>query len=249
MKREKSILRNRFFWLAVLGIAIIGGLFYLFFLSTIFKIKEIQIFGNQEIPTESLRESANGALSSEGINIFMVNQEEIEQELLGNFPKILDISFKRKFPSTFQIEIKEREAVAEFCHMEDCFLLSGDGVIFERLPLGIENNESIEIRNQLFKETAEIGKKTVSSDELNKILKIRSELKNNLQILAAEAVIISWERIDIKTSEGWQIYFSCQKDIDWQLTELKSVLENEIFIEDRKNLEYIDLRFNKVFYK
>jgi len=63
----------------------------------------------------------------------------------------------------------------------------------------------------------------------------------NLKIL--EVSIISEERLNAKTSEGWEIYFNLEGDINWQLTKLGAVLEKEIPPEKRENLEYIDLRF------
>jgi len=45
---------------------------------------------------------------------------------------------------------------------------------------------------------------------------------------------------------GWEIYFNLQKDqkdIDWQLVKLRAVLEEKIPSENRKDLEYIELRF------
>jgi len=61
--------------------------------------------------------------------------------------------------------------------------------------------------------------------------------------LVQELLIVSEARFEAKTLEGFQIYFNFQEDLDWQLTKLKAVLEEEISQERRKNLEYIDVRF------
>ena len=63
------------------------------------------------------------------------------------------------------------------------------------------------------------------------------------------AVIVSEERLNVKTSEGWEIYFNTADDLDWQVQELALVLEKQITPEKRRNLEYIDLRFSRVYYK
>ena len=77
---------------------------------------------------------------------------------------------------------------------------------------------------------------------ISKILKISSELEN-LKVQILEANLVSDERINLKTSEDWEIYFDPQKDMNWQLTKLKVDLENLIPFERRKDLEYIELRF------
>ena len=72
---------------------------------------------------------------------------------------------------------------------------------------------------------------------LSKILEINTELKN-LEILAKEVLIVSDDRLNVETQEDWEIYFNPKKDLNWQLTKLKAVLE-----ENYLPKEYIDLRF------
>jgi hypothetical protein len=58
--------------------------------------------------------------------------------------------------------------------------------------------------------------------------------------------------MDTTINEGWQIYFSLDpdSDINTQLVKLNLLLSGEIPLENRKNLEYIDLRFkDRAFYK
>ena len=60
---------------------------------------------------------------------------------------------------------------------------------------------------------------------------------------------VSEKRLNTKTSEGWEIYFNLKGDLNWQITELGLVSEKQIPLEDRGELEYIDLRFSRVYYK
>ena len=62
-------------------------------------------------------------------------------------------------------------------------------------------------------------------------------------------MLVSNSRFNAKTQEGWEIYFNPKENLDWQLTELALVLKQKIPPDERKNLEYIDLRFNKVYIK
>ena len=56
-------------------------------------------------------------------------------------------------------------------------------------------------------------------------------------------MIVSDEKLTGLTTEDWEVYFNLQKDIEWQLTKLRAVLEEKIPPEKRKDLEYIELRF------
>ena len=54
IKRKKSIFKNRFFWLGILLLIIIGSLFYFLFLYPFFDVKEIIISGNKEVKKEEI---------------------------------------------------------------------------------------------------------------------------------------------------------------------------------------------------
>jgi hypothetical protein len=63
-------------------------------------------------------------------------------------------------------------------------------------------------------------------------------------------LLFSEDKLIIKTAEGWEIYFTLQKDSDWQIAKLNAVLEEVVTAERRGDLEYIEVRFsNRVFPK
>jgi len=88
-----------------------------------------------------------------------------------------------------------------------------------------------------------LGNKVIEKEFLSSILDTESKLENNLKIPVEEVLVVSDERINLKTSEGWEIYLNPKGDVDWQLTKLSEVLEKEIPLEKRGNLQYIELRF------
>jgi len=88
-----------------------------------------------------------------------------------------------------------------------------------------------------------LGDRIIAKEQISKILEIGTKLKDNFKIPIEEILVVSDERLNVKTSEGWQIYFDPQKDLNWQLTKLSAVLKEEIPPEKRADLEYIELRF------
>jgi hypothetical protein len=84
------------------------------------------------------------------------------------------------------------------------------------------------------------------------IYKVQKNLQDNFQINLKEAFITSPLRMDVITSENWEIYFNMDSEysIDSQLLKLDLLLKGEITEDIRPTLQYIDLRFkDRAFYK
>jgi cell division septal protein FtsQ len=232
-KRKKSFLINRFFWLSILSILVIGGIFYFLFLSNFFQVKEIRVEGEKEVSEEKI------LLVFPLKNIFLINLGEIKNDILDKFPQIGEVEIKRKFPDVLEVVVSERTAVANWCGKQQCFLLDNNGIVFKEKISENNFSEIGSVQNSEFS----LGEKMVGEEDLSKILNISSYLKSNLELPLEKFVIFSEDKLAAKISEGWEIYFNLQKDIDWQLTKLRAVLEEKIPSENRKDLEYIELRF------
>ena len=242
IKKKKSIFQSRFFWIFLLALIFLGTAFYFIIFYQYFQVKEFRISGNNKINSQDIEtlvkeKTGQRLLFFQTKSIFFVSAKNITQSLLKKYPIIEQASLKKEYPATLIIEIEERSPVAVFCQ-EDCFFIDKNGVIFDWGPR--EYDLVIEAQN---KEDSCLGKNIIAQDKLNSILEIRDKLKTNLNINPAKFLIKENDRIDVKTAEGWDIYFDLRNPIDWQLTKLSLVLEKEIPPEKRGDLEYIDLRF------
>lgn len=246
-KKRKSIFKNRFFWISFFILVLIFGLSYLFIFSQVFRIKEIKISNVDD----SLKLKVEEVIKNEiGSNIFLVNFEKMNKEILSQFSEIVELDFKRKFPSTLIIQIAERESVGVWCYQtyDECFFIDREGIIFKKTKTELMQEEVMIV--SLKKEEALVsGKEILVPQILELILKIKEEFEENLKIEIENFTIVSEKRLNIKTNENWEIYFNLEKDIKLEVTKLKALLEKEISPEERRNLEYIDLRFEKIFYK
>jgi len=255
IKKKKSIFRSRFFWLFVLTLIFLGGIFYLLFLSPFFQVREIKISGaasfNEKVSSEQILSQVQEKIEQKLLffttrSIFLVNLKQIKKEILENFPQMAEVYFKRKFPAILELKIEERKPIAIFNFEESYFFIDKKGIIFEEVSEDESSLKKIifspKIKNSLLTEKPKLGERVVEEELISKILKISSELEN-LKVQILEVEIVSDERINIKTSEDWEIYFDPKKDLSWQLTKLKVDLENLIPFERRKDLEYIELRF------
>ncbi len=238
IKRKKSILKNRFFWLAVLILTVVVLLSYFLFFHSFFKIDKIEIFGNEKLKTEQIE-----SLIEKDKNIFLFNIDKNKKKILENFPEITEILLEKDFPRSIKIQVEERKPVAVFCQNEECFFIDKAGIIYEKT----DRTKTLRIENLTLGKELKLGDRAVEKEQLSQILKIETKLKQDLEIQIELAEIVSDRRLNIKTSEGWEIYFNLQEDIDWQLTELALILKEKISPEKRGEIKYIDLRFEKVF--
>ncbi|MDI6883520.1 MAG: hypothetical protein QMC93_03670, partial [Patescibacteria group bacterium] len=93
------------------------------------------------------------------------------------------------------------------------------------------------------------GTKAIERDYLESILEIQKKITEN-QKLEIKEFIPGEEKLTVQILEGWQIFFDPSRDISEQILNLTAILKEKIPPENRRNLEYIDLRFgNKIYFK
>jgi len=248
-KRKKSILKSRFFWLGIFALIVAGGIFYSLFFLEVFQVKKMIVNGDDKVSKEDIEFLAGQRLESKILffktkSIFAVDLGQIKKDILDHFPQIAEVKASRGFFDAVNIIVIERQALAVWCG-ERCFLLDGEGIIFEEV---IEAQpDLVLIKNE--SGINELGEKVIEKELLSQVLEIKAQVEGNTGILVKEAFLASEERLNMKTAEGWEIYFNLKGDLGWQITELALVLEKQIPSEQRNKLEYIDLRFSRVYYK
>ncbi len=229
------------------------------FFGSFFQIKEVEISGNEKVLTVDLQNTiyplaTRNFLLFSTKSIFLFPSNQTKEELSEKFPQIDQLVLKRKLPDSLVLEIQERKAMAVFCEEsngsasspQDCFFIDEKGILFEEI-LGKVPLELIIIKSEIEK-PIDLGKEIIKEENLQRILEIRTKIEKNLKIDIKE-VILSFEKLTVLISEGWEIYFDISGDVEWQLIELSLVLEKQIPLEKRGELEYIDLRFTKVYFK
>jgi cell division protein FtsQ len=237
VKKKKPFFKKPIFWISIFLILILAGVSYALFFSNIFKIKEIEISGEERIQKEDFKKFLKDKIATK--NILLTKLSPIRNEILKNFPQISSIEIKRKFPSTLIFKISERKEVAALCQKEDCYLVDKEGIAFERGGEGI-----LKIERENFGDGIKPGDRVIEKEILDKILEISKRIELGIEKVS----IISEDNLHFKTFQGFEIFIDPQKDIDWQITKLKVALENAIPKEKLNELEYIDLRFGNFAY-
>jgi len=250
VKRKKSILRNGFFRFGILSSIFFGVVLYFFVFSEFFQIEKINISGQTKVSFDEVKSLAennleNNILFLKSKSVFLVNSPKIKKAVLDSFPQIAEAKVSRDFIKGLNIVVTERVGIAKWCGGDGkCFLFDKEGVVFKELA---ENdNDFLKVETPDFFGEPKLGQSILSSEAAGRIAKIEAELENNPKIPLKIISLVAEDRLDARTSENWEIYFIASKDLDWQMTKLKAVLESEIPQGKRKNLEYIDLRFGNL---
>ena len=250
--RKVYILRNHFFWAFVLFLIASLIIFYLVCFYCLFQIKEIQVKGNQKVKTENIENLAEIYLPKKIIfwnsrSIFLVDLERIDKEILSYFPQIGEVSSQRRFPDELIISVKERTPIGIIKKDDDYFFINKEGVIFEKVD--DQKDQWPEIIPPEADKNLKIGETIIEKNLISRVAEIEKELRKK-EISLCSIKIVSSQRANVLTQEGWEIYFNLDDDISKQVFNLDLVLKEKIPPQKRKNLEYIDLRFgNQIFYK
>lgn len=253
LKPKKSIIKRPVFWIFLLFFILISTVSYFVFFFQGFNVANIEVSGNSVIKSEELeniiQSNLTGALGIPSKNIIIISLERIRRKIIDNFPVIETLEIQKELPNKIKLTVKERNSFAVLCDSNNismCFLVDENGVIFEEAqPL---TNDKIILFKDLSEEETKLGNAVLPKNSIELIAKVGKNLENNFQ-LGITKVLVSNPLI-ITTSENWDIYFDPERDTDFQVAKLKTLLEDEITENTRKNLQYIYLQYgDKAYYK
>lgn len=247
------------FWYSFLVLFLVCLAVYLFLFLPKIQVNKIIISGNKKVNIEDIKSIALkninknifGFLNSK--SIFLAKTENIQNDILVKFPEIGSVAVSRNFPDALSVILQERSPVAIFCATneapsKDCYFMDESGVIFETVNNSLNN--FVIIRQELNNVQVFSGQKVIEEKVLNAVLDSEKMLKDNYKIDIFDALITSPIRLNLKTSENWQIYLDLQGDINLQIAKLNLLLKDQIPENDRKTLQYIDMRFkDRAYYK
>lgn len=114
-----------------------GALFAIFLRSPLSKIKEIEVSGNQLVPTETILKKAR---LKEGVSFFGVQPEEIQSHI-QTIPEVNQTEVRKSFPDKVTILIKEKPVVGWFETKELKYLpILLDGTILPHRQLSFKSD-------------------------------------------------------------------------------------------------------------
>ena len=193
-------------------------------------------------------------------HLFLADTRKIAENIQSALPEIESMAIDKVFPNKVNVVVRERGMIALWCQTKEytvevgdsetkeaksfrqCFALDKNGILFEEKQPEGEVIISGEEKN------AALGDQVIDEELLVNILRFQREVDSfalfqELGLRVSTLSVVSKERVHAKISEGWEIYVNPAENIDWQITKVKLVLDQEVPAARRPNLEYIDLRF------
>ena len=277
-KKKKSIFKNRFFWFSGLGILFFIGMFYLLFFSPVFQINQIIVQGTHFIDKNKIEglaeiKSDKNILFFQTKSLFALGRKDLQASILDNFYPAETVIIKRHFfKKMLSIGIQEKKPQAIACDQENCFFIDKQGIAFQptsfKKDLSQKANQSSIPANMAiirFSDKINIKDHVLDANLLGQILSIFAETKKQKNIHITKFQISS-STIKATLDNQTIIYFSSQKNIERQIEDLFVFLDNldnqdllnktettqdngSASKEKSANIQYIDLRFGKIFYK
>jgi len=249
LRKHRSIFKNKFFWFSILTAFILAGFFYFFFFSPVFQIKEIEVvnvnFSDKQEIEEVIQENIETRfLFLKTKSIFLFRKSVVKNELLTQFPPILGLDITKKLPKIILVTLTEKKPIAVGSFEDNYFFIDDQGIAFKQAKTEVIPKALPLIR---FNNGLELGQKEIKESDLKVVVEINKMLVQKTGLEEGH-YLISNDRIELSlTNDSFVIYFSAQKDISRQLDDLNLILKEDI--KQGQGVEYIDLRFDKVFLK
>ena len=248
LKRRRVI--RRYFRILIIPFILPVFLVFLAYLPW-FRIQEIEITGGEEkegvikdLIKENLKKKFFLVFPKD--NFFLIDKENLIREIAKAFAEIEKVNLKKSFISRkIKVEIKNRRIFAFICDEPNCFYLDDEGNIFKESPL-ISGALMLEVvASSSAREKLSLGG-SVDGENFKKISFLAKKFEENYKEKPSK-IILSENVSELILASGLKIILDLENEPEKILRNLDIALQNA---KDRKNLEYIDLRFgNKVYYK
>ncbi|MCX6789706.1 MAG: FtsQ-type POTRA domain-containing protein [Candidatus Gribaldobacteria bacterium] len=254
-KKKESLWKNQIFRLVVWGIVLALALAYLLLFSPLLAINQVKIISPAALTdiTPNIENLVNQKLENHLAflsikkTFFLLNTTTLKKEIETTMPQVEGVIIKKQFSHTITLQLKERVPRAVWCYTENdiCYLIDKAGIAFQtttekNLPLIIAENKTA---------PTILPSQVIDPAKMTQILQAISFFQEKLAIAPQNCLTDGQDKLTIKTQEGWEAYFSLTSDIEPILTNLSLLIEKSLPQEKRKNLQYIDMRFSRVFYK
>ncbi|MDP3785425.1 MAG: cell division protein FtsQ/DivIB [bacterium] len=257
-------------WTSIVFLGIAAGVSFFYIPSL--RASSITFTGLETLNETKLREEVSDILSKKYFLIFPKNnivflpRKEI-LSLLAGIPRLEGFSIETGLPSKLEIKLKERKSWAVWCRKPadlpaegspqagspsdiqagkpPCALVDKNGFVFAAAPI-FSGSAVLKILDG--RGIDYFGKNFIAPEKLNEISLLGERLEKRLGEEISAVEITNDDEFHLVLKNGWYLKLDFATDLPKAFDNLALILEN--LKDSRRNLEYIDLRFqDKVFYK
>ena len=236
-KNYISIINSIMFFMIIFGICALSFNWADF--KKIYTVKEVNIYGTTFFDQSIIEEKSNAIMS---YNIFNSKLRNYKDEIL-NFDHIIDCKISRKFPSTIDITIYEREPVA-LISSDELIILDSEGVCLpvEYCDLSLPILTNFKSNPELYPK----GSTTASTNVLNSVI-LMKYTKDNFSMIydeISEFVFNEDSEYEIILKNGKTRIILGREKLQNKIKYLSLFQETLKEEKNIKDFKYIDLRYN-----
>lgn len=265
-RKNKIKLWRRRISLFFLLAAAFSWVWFLFY-SSYFKIEKVEILGLEKIDRNEIKAIVDSQIKSRRFlifqqdNLFIFDEKFLFKNIMAKYI-LNDLIIKKDLPSALRIQIKEKTSELVWVANSKNYYLDLSGTVIseispasnaemeespEESPLEVKFTGLPKIYDESNKEVA-IGEKVLSEEQALAIVEFTEKITQFTNAEIDFYKLTNEGEIRAVTKENWYILFA-NSNIENQLKKLDLILKEKIK-DQRKNLEYIDLRFDdRVYYK
>jgi cell division septal protein FtsQ len=259
--------RRRYGWrgklIAFLFFIFVSGLAYFIFFSPYFSINKIEISGLEKINYDEIRAIVDEQVASHRFfifsqnNIFIFDEESAKNTLNEKYALNL-LKINKSLPGVIKVFLEEKKPALVWKTAEKFYLIDWEGMVIREIAetevsgyLGNQPGAKMAVVFDDSNASLAIKNKILTSEAVQAINDLQNNLSRTTRLIISNFSMANHNdsTIKVRTSEGWDTYFSLTNDLNAQIVKLSAFLV-EKNLEERKGLQYVDLRFeDRVYYK
>lgn len=243
-------------WLTLMIIVVVG-VGYLLIFSPFFQVKQTILEGAATVSEDEFDQVMTDIMAAKiGLIfpadcIFLISTQKLANDIQGEISRFDQVVIEKKFPSKLIVQVVERDGVLVWNDGRKNYYIDREGIVFTEISLEelmaagkpvIVDSSGNEV--ELFEEVV-----TMSMVEFVQNLVRKFPKETGKEISSLTVPSRRGNEIRLKTTEGWQAYFSVDRTVSEQIDDLATVLNGELQGKINR-VEYIDLRVrNWIYYK
>lgn len=251
---QQNVLRRILLRVAILLVPIGAATLYWIFFSDFFQITEIKVQSSLSLQPELMRETVLKRLNSRRwrivpeSNILLFDINALSAAFVQNYA-LSEITVEKNLSQrAVFINISEKPRQALWATRGRLYALDSEGSILGETAPDRQNEKHLIIYDAAGAEVSK-DEQVLTPATLKFIMTLYRDdefgrLEPSVFALNAE----NGDMLTITVSEGWRIRFDPSASLDDQLRNLRLTLTHSIAPDDRKRLDYMDLRFGERIY-
>jgi cell division septal protein FtsQ len=185
--------------------------------------------------------------------IFFIDTKVLEEHIASTIPQVRTVHVVRKLPDTIKIVVQEKTPVILLLSNQHYYFVDASGIAYEEARLETLPGTVLPVvKNTDQNAQLTLGTAVVEPSFISFIQTIQDKIPAIVHAHVAEIRIpsLAAREVHFLLDTNWLLRFDSTRDPQVQLAILQRVFNETISDQQKKTLEYIDLRIpNRVYFK